>query len=487
MTDGARHLVVVGGSSHPFGIFRRRRRERSLRSDQRAVSWMSEYKSLSRVTARHLCRAHLVFAVAWVTALGATGCGFRPLSRSSSSTRVASRTHRILVSAQSRVQEGRTKAALAQLEELQPFVEGSPYERALVARRRAHLLLGEERYDEAIAAFEMAAEGERFPENEQRDLRYNLGQLYLRVGRYQDAATLLQAWVETEADPPPGARVQLGHALYALKRYVEVIAQLELALESEEPLGGFESEDREPWYQLLLAAYLAIGDGPATKETLLRMVARFAHRQVYWLQLSNAQLQLGDIESALASLELAHDIAPLEGESLRQLARLNLQMGAPHRAARLIEAALNENRVDPSMEMLHVQVEYLLAAREYERALATVDRAASLYPASLSPRLRRRRAELLIQLERWGQAVALLQDIVRDQEGREVDEEHDRMGEWASFLLGVAAYMQGDFAMSTSAFRSVLRAGATAQNRGLAKRWLERVSYRQAIQKRGGP
>lgn len=369
-------------------------------------------------------------------------------------------TYRALERIQSLMEREEYPEALERITVLEVRVAREPFEQALVAQTKAYVLLAQERYEEAIPVLARALEGDLLPEEATANLQYNLAQLKLLNGDAAGAAATLEAYfAKAEVAPTPVARALVGHAYYLLARYSDARGALERATAAMQV-------PPENWLRLLLGTYYELARFSDAEAVLRTLVARFPAERRYWIELSTIALHRGDEPLALASLELAENAGLLTGEDLVRLARLNLGLDAPVRAARLLESALAEARIEATARNFELLADAWVMAREYERSLPALSRAAELAPARHAE-LALRHGELLVHLERWEEAVTVLESLMREPASERVAR--------ANLLVGVAAYYQGQYARSLVAFGRAERHAATEQQ---AKQWSKQTIYR---------
>jgi tetratricopeptide (TPR) repeat protein len=91
-----------------------------------------------------------------------------------------------------------------------------------------NLLFGEERYAEAIDAYEEAVRTYDDPTN-----RFSLGQAYITTGRYSDAENQFSKIIQRGGIESRNGYFGMGQALKAQKKYSEAIEQFELAIQKD--------------------------------------------------------------------------------------------------------------------------------------------------------------------------------------------------------------------------------------------------------------
>lgn len=245
-------------------------------------------------------------------------------------------------------------------------------ERALMHQTLGYVEAAEEHWEPAAAAFEQALADGGLPDADRRTMRRDLAQLYLALGRGDDAMRLLTACLAEE--PPPAADL---HYLAATAERLRGDTASALA-HARAAVAGRPAPP-ESWLRLLLA--LLVDDAryrEAVPITQRLLAAGPADPKPYWLQLSALYGALGERRHALAAMQAAHAAGLLTDErDLTTLAQLYLASGVPYRAALLLEDAMRAGTVPETPRSLALLAQSWLAAREPERARAPLARAAA--------------------------------------------------------------------------------------------------------------
>jgi len=230
------------------------------------------------------------------------------------------------------------------LGQMLPAVEGIAYEEAVVLRLWAAVHLEQGQYAKAADRLAQCLQTDGLPEEQQRRVVYDLGQLYVTTGQYDKAVARLEAWLAEAEDPPAKAYLMLGRAhaeLGDLRPAAEAVAN---AIDRAD-------EPKENWYRFLLGLYFELDDLPACTDVLERMVRHFPQKEDYWLQLAGVHQRQGRNEEALAVRELAYRQGLLDSQrQILDLVALYRYLGAPHEAARLLEKEIAAGRIADTAE-----------------------------------------------------------------------------------------------------------------------------------------
>jgi tetratricopeptide (TPR) repeat protein len=307
----------------------------------------------------------------------------------------------------------------------------NPYERALVYRMLAYVSYGANESAEAIGYFEQVLGEEMLPIRDEAKVRFYIAQLHASLQNWREAITWLDQWL-----------------LYV---FDAAIGQAKKAVEKS-------PEPREAWMRLLAALYSNKQDFENAVPILEELVLRFPKKQ-YWVQLSLIYGARENYRKSLAVQQVAYAQGFLtEDKELRRLARSYLYHDLPYPAAKVLEKAFEDGAIDPDAEAFELLANSWIAAREYERSLDPLLKAAEL---SEDGKLYVRLGQVHMQSEAWNEASGLLEKAV--EKGGLEDPGN------AELLLGIAYYNDGRVTRARSAF---VRARQHDSTRDSAKNWL---------------
>jgi tetratricopeptide (TPR) repeat protein len=336
------------------------------------------------------------------------------------------------------------------------------YEQALVHQFRGFLAIEADDAPTAIRNFEKCLEIEALPPAGQLQLRFNLAQLYLSRQEWPKAIANLQKWIRDTEEPNGVAYYMLAVAFYQNEQKGEALAQGRKALGLDEPA-------REGWLSLVLSLLLEKGVYRESLPLLEELVERFP-KKLYWQQLSAIYAELGQDEKSLAVQQLIYAQGMFEEErELVRLSRMYLYHDLPYRAASVIEKAIEDEIVPANAESLELLGQSLMAAREFDRALEPMSRAARL---SEKGDLWLRLGQIRMEREDWAEAREALTSAL---EKGDLDDPGT-----AHLLLGIAAYNQQQLPAARAAFRKAAKHDGTRKSANSWLRHVEREAMRAA-------
>ncbi len=301
-----------------------------------------------------------------------------------------------------------------------------PYERSRAEQIRFNLAYGTGRYDDARSHLESAIAAGGLGTQEIAQARYQIAQTYMVQERWKEGAGALEQWFASVENPNSAAYYLLGVAYYQMGDHERALAPAQRAVDlSDKP--------QETWTALLLALRLERQEYRDAARLLQQLVVLVPQKKTYWLQLSSVYGQLEDYRSATATLQLAYDANLLTEESeIRRLVDLLVFTNLPYRGARVLEDALDRHAVSLVDAAVYEKLANCwIAAREFERAVAPLQRAGAL---ATSGEPFARLAEVQVQRADWPAAEAALRRAL--EKGGLRDEAN------AQLLLGVALLNQ---------------------------------------------
>lgn len=329
------------------------------------------------------------------------------------------------------------------------------HERALMWQTYAYAYSSEERYEEAIAAFQKAMVDDALPDATMQNVRYNVAQLYLLLERYDEAIAGFQAWLAHATEPTPNGYFMLAMAYYQTDERDKALVY------AREAVKAAGEHPREPWLQLLASLLFQDGAYQEAAPVMEQLVALFP-KKAYFTQLSALYGELDQQDKALATLELAYVQHLLsEGAELKTLAQLYLYNQVPVKAAHVLEEALASGKLEDTAEAWQLLGDAWLQAKERDKAVEPMSKAARLADTG-EPWMRLAR----IQLDEgdWAAARDSLQAALRK----------GGLGDpgTAYVLIGISHVSQDQLAAARSAFEQARQYATTEQ---MALQWLGTV------------
>lgn len=250
---------------------------------------------------------------------------------------------------------------------------GSAYEKALVNYNLGIAYSSRNDYPNAVKAFAKAIDAKALPRGQTEQLTYNLGQLYIVTGQFDEGIRTLQTYISTACGAVgPEPHIFLANALTEKKRYQEALPQIDLAISKAK-------EVKEVWLQMKLAISYELKDYKACAEALVQMIARSPDKAEYWRQLSSVLYELKDDTQSVAVLALAEKQGMLQKPvEIKNLYSVYMMIEAPYKAGALLEDAMAKNRIPADETNLGALSDAWINAREADKAEATLKKLAAM-------------------------------------------------------------------------------------------------------------
>jgi len=366
--------------------------------------------------------------------------------------------------------EGNYERALKSLDEIRAVVDKdresrrreklNTYERASMWQTYGYVYAGQERYREAIEAFEKAIGEQGLPAAAELGLRNNMAQLYLGEGDYPKAIENFELCFAATRDPTPEAHYMLAMA-YALS------GDKDKAVPHAEAAVAKSDSPQEGRLQLLSSLYFDQGRYEQVEELLRRLLTHFPSKK-YWMQLAAIYGELGRYDLALAVQESMFEQHLLtEHREYVTLAQLYLNGGVPYEAARVLEAGLDAGIVEDTTEGWDLLASSYLQAHEYALALPALERAAD---KSSDGESYVRLGEAYLGEERWEEARRAFGSALAKGGLEDVGKVH--------VLIGIADASAERFEDAKQAFTVAAKYPTTAE---MAKQWIVHVEQQRQL------
>lgn len=314
-----------------------------------------------------------------------------------------------LARAQELADNGDVTAGLAALKSVESKLSSmNSYERAMLWNFYGYMYYGKDQLADAIHYFAKVVDEDPIPDALKQNTLFSLAQLSLGQGDFSETLVYLERWQQVVGDDnAQKADVLRAQALYQKGDYEQALAPIERAIETAEQHGGAGDEN---WYVLQRAIHYELGQTAAVAVVLEKMIKHF-NKPEYWVQLAGVYGQLGKDEQQLAMLEAAYQQGFLtKGQDLQMLVQSYFFGGIPYKAGKVMEQALADGKLEANLRNLKLLAQSWIAARETDRAVTALERAAEL---SSDGELDAQRAQVLLNAERYPQAIAAAEMALR--------------------------------------------------------------------------
>ncbi len=332
------------------------------------------------------------------------------------------------------------------------------HEQALMWQGFGYAYIGTEDFEKAADALSNCLATEGLPIQGELHTRYNLAQILVMLERPQEAITEFEKWFPHARNPSPTAYYMAAMAHMQAGNREQAIEHVDVALSKA-------SSPRESWLQLKSAMLIETKDFEGAEAVLEQLIERFP-KKAYWMQLAALYSQTKRPDRALTTLEMIYMQGWLERESeYLTLAQMYLFNQIPYRAAEVLRDGLEKGVVSDSAKSWQLLADSWLHARERDRALPPMRKAADL---AKDGNVYLRLGQLHVDREEWSEAKEALERAIEKGELRHPGH--------AQLLLGIA------YANSESwgpAQRAFVAASEDEKTEKAAQYWLKQIASKQ--------
>jgi tetratricopeptide (TPR) repeat protein len=350
------------------------------------------------------------------------------------------------------------QAASAQLRELQQRSGLSPYETAQVWNLTGYSFYLQERYADAINAYERVLQQPELPEALMLSTLKTKAQLQFTQEDYEGALRTVERLMQQVSEPAADIYMLLGQAHFQLGNYDAALEPIRTAVDMYRAQG---KTPRENWLLLLRVIYYEKRDFQSMI-TVLEELIQYYPKDTYLLTLAGAHSELGDTLKQLVIVETLYEKGFLETQNhIVNLANLYLLHNAPYKAAKVLDQEIEAGLVEATERHLRLLSQAWYTAREDAKSIPPLAQAARL---SGDGELYVRLAQSYINLEQWSEA----EEAVREGLQRGGLSRQDT----ANIMLGMALFNQKKYRLARQAFEAAL---PDQRSRRAAEQWIAYV------------
>jgi len=334
----------------------------------------------------------------------------------------------------------------------------SDYERAQVFNLSAYSYYLQERYPEAIKAYDEVLKQPDLPEALMMSTLKTKAQLQFTQEDYEGALTTIRQLMTSIEEPSADVYMLEGQALFQLARYVEALVPIKTAVDMFRNQG---QKPKENWLLLLRVIYFEMKDYDNMTDVVLELIAYYP-KDTYILTLAGIYSELGDTKKQLVLTEVLYEKGFLHGSShATNLANLYLLHGLPYKAATILQKEIDAKVVDANERNLRLLSQAWYQAREDQKAIPPLRAAAEM---SDDGELYIRLAQSHINLEQWKSAATAAQKGLKLGGLKRNDQ--------ANIMLGMALFNQKRLEQARRAFQ---RASQDNRSKRTAVQWIAYV------------
>ena len=379
---------------------------------------------------------------------------------------LSKRAYAIVEEAQNRLAEEDYAGALSQLQQIRDGAKFSAYEKAVAVQTVGFVYAGQGDYAKTIQAFEKAANSDDLPPRVVSDLIYNLAQLNLAEGRSARALDYITRWFATvEGEPTADA--------YGLKAQIHLVMEdLTAAEQAVRKALSKAEEPRQNWTRLLLSVLLQQERYGEARPILEDAALRWPGVKAFWQQLTAVYYEVDEEKLAFVTQQIMHRQKMLKtSKELSSIAQLYLYHDIPIKAAAVLQAGLDDGRIEKTEKNYELLAQAYMHAREWDKAISPLTTAAE---KSDKGRFYEQLGQSYLQDEKWRDAEQAFVNALNKGGLR------DDANTW--LLLGITRTRVEKWDAAIAAFRKAGDDDETAKD---AFRWIRSIERQLAAQRRG--
>ncbi len=371
------------------------------------------------------------------------------------------RTHKRLTRVHQLIGEEKYDEAMATAQPLLDGTKGLPYEYAVVLQTIGHIHAAQGDYARSIDVFKEAVAMDVLPNHSHFQLMLVIAQLYIVTDRFREGLGYLDVYFSALIKAPPNAWELKAIAHAQLEELRPAIDAIKMAI-------ALSNKPKENWYQLLLGLHYQIKEYPEAAATLETLIAGWPKKKDYWVQLSGLYVELKKDKRALAVLVLAHTEGLLDKEKeWLSLANLYMYKDVPFSAAEVVAQGLDIGMIEPTKKNFELLGNAWYQAQELDLAIEAYQEAAELWDEDGKMDLQA--AYLLVEQERWAEAEGSLAAALRKGDLRDMGNVYVLMG---------MTYFELD--RNSDAKRAFREARKFSKAEAAAREWLKHIEDREA-------
>lgn len=335
--------------------------------------------SVSVIATQHV--ASVVLAAYSNSAVPVSGVAFAQEQEGESSkpkTRVtqamSNKVYEKVQAAQKAAEDKNIKEAIKILDELKNSKRLNDAELATVMNIYGFIYFQEENYAKAQESYAQILKLPKASAGTVLQARYSLAQAYFIDEKYAEGVATLKEWFKESETRPASAYVLMAQGMHQLKDYDGALENINIAIQDYKDKAKTPPEN---WYGLQSFLYYEKGNYKKVVEILQEMLKYYPSKK-YWIQLSAMYAELKSEQKQLAALDTAYVQNMLDREQeLVNVASLFLTNDAPYKAAKVLDKAIKEKKVEATSKNLDLLGIAWRSAQELDKAIPVMEQAAA--------------------------------------------------------------------------------------------------------------
>ena len=349
----------------------------------------------------------------------------------------------------------------------------SDYERAQIWNITAYGYYLQERYADAIDAYDQVLAQPGLPEALLQSTLKTQSQLYFTQEDYESALVVIRKLMDIIPEPSADVYMIEGQALFQLARYDEALVPIKTAVNMYREQG---QKPKENWLLLLRVIYFEQKDYE-NMLVVVKELLEYYPKDTYILVLAGIYSELGDTKKQLALVEVLYEKGYLTNASqVTNLANLYLLHGVPYKAAQVLDKEIEAGIVKANERNLRLLSQAWYTSREDQKAIPPLEQAAKLADDG---ELYIRLAQSHINLEQWPEAATAARQAIRMGGLKRADQ--------ANIMLGMALFNQKRYEQARQAFVAASRDRRSAKAAGQWVNYVDSEIKRRDLMKQEVP
>jgi tetratricopeptide (TPR) repeat protein len=329
------------------------------------------------------------------------------------------------------------------------------YETSILNQILAQIELGRDNYPAAIGYFQAALDAGGIKNNQYYQILQNVGQLQFQDELYAEAAATFTRWIDETRSESAQVFALRGNCYYRMEKYEEAVADLRKASALQEKSDNSVS-------QMLMASLFELGRPAEAAEIATQLLERDPTNVSLIRNLSAIYVNADLITNAIQTMEAGIASGVLvEERDYVELSKMYRYAEQDLKAAELLDKAVAEGKVQPSMEIYRGLGEAYYFSENIEKAADAFGRADAL---ATDGEMALNQARALAELERWPETKAAANQAIAKGVKRPGD---------AYVILGAAEFGLNNQPAALAAYRE---AAKYPETKTMAETYLRQVN-----------
>jgi len=334
----------------------------------------------------------------------------------------------------------------------------SPYETAQIWNLTAYSYYLQERYQDAIRAYDRVLSQPELPDALMQSTLKTKAQLQFTVEDYEGALASVRQLIDQLEEPAADVWMLLGQAHFQLGDYDAALEPIKRGIDMHVAQG---KTPKENWLLLLRVIYYEKRDFE-NMISVLEQLIQYYPKDTYLLTLAGAHSELEDTMKQLVIVEALYEAGFLDTQNhIVNLANLYLLHGTPYKAAKVLDREMDAGVVEENERNLRLLSQAWYTAREDEKSIPPLAQAAQ---QSNDGELYVRLAQSHLNLGNWSEAASAVRQGLQAGGVKRTDT--------ANIMLGMALFNQENYEQARTAFE---RASRDERSRRAAEQWMNYV------------